>query len=193
MVRAADEVVRPGREEHVAGERPQLHAVAAAVGRERRPLGALVEAPADVREPVGVGVVEVGHVLADELGLVAVAADLGDPARLDRELDRLGHVLLERQQDVAAVDDDAAVDAVVLAAGQHHPARRPVVPLPGLVDVAVLRLDRVADPVGDVGAGAVREAQRARRRQRLDGRVGAALELVGREHAARAGRPARCR
>ena len=80
--------------------------MAAAVGRERRPLRALVEAPADVREPVGVGIVEVGDVRPHQLGLVAVAADVGDPPRLDHELDRVDHVLLERQQDVAAVDDD---------------------------------------------------------------------------------------
>jgi hypothetical protein len=74
------------------------------------------------------------------------------------------------------------LDAVVLAARQHHPARRPVVPLPRLVHVAVLRLDRIADPVGDVRAGAVREAEIPRRRERLDGRVRAALEVLVREH-----------
>ena len=57
-----------------------------------------------------------------------------------------------------------------------------MVPLAGLVDVAVLRLDRVADPIGHVGAGPVREAERLGGCQRLDGRVGAALELRRREH-----------
>ena len=99
------------------------------------------------------------------------------------ELDRVDHVLLERQQDVAAVDDDAAVDPVVLAAGQHHAARRPVIPLTRAVDVAVLGFHGIADAVGHIGARAVREAQRARSAECLDGRVGAALQLLRREHA----------
>ena len=89
VVRPAEELVGPGREEDVAGEGPQLHPVATLVGRERRPFRALVDSPADVREAVGIRVVEVRHVLADEL-CVDAPVDAGDPSGLDRELDRLG-------------------------------------------------------------------------------------------------------
>ena len=74
--------VRAGREQHVAVERAGLHPVAAPIGREGRPLRLLVHPPADVREAVGVGIVEVRHVLAHELGVEA-ALDLADPPGFD--------------------------------------------------------------------------------------------------------------
>ena len=57
-----------------------------------------------------------------------------------------------------------------------------MVPLAGAVDIAVLGLARVADPVGHVGAGVAREAECACGREELERDVGAPLQLLGREH-----------
>jgi hypothetical protein len=60
------------------------------------------------------------------------------PARvavLDGEHDAVRNVRLLRQQDVAAVDHDAAVGAAFVGKSQHETARR-VIPAPGSVDEA---------------------------------------------------------
>ena len=134
-------------------------------------------------DAVGLLVVEVGDVVAQELGVEA-AADVDDAALLDRDLDRVGDEPLERRDDdVAAVDDDLAVDAVVGAAGEEE-ARGPVIPAARRVGVAVLRHDGVvAELVGHIGAGGVREAERLGRGQELLAGLDAPALVEGREEA----------
>ena len=182
MVRPSEELVRPRREEHVAVERPQLHTVPPLVGGKCRPFGALVEPPADVRESVCIRIVEIRHVLAHELA-IDTATNVGDPPRLDPELDRSLDVAFERQKNVARRDDDTTVDPVVGAARDHHATGGPVIPPARGVDEAILLLHGVADPIGHVRACLVREAEDACLGEELRRDVRPPAQLGGREQA----------
>ena len=178
VVPAAELLIRPGREEHVPVEAPAVHVQAAAVGGQVRPRRLLVQAPADVGDPVGLLVVERRHVVADDVG-VELAADVDDAPLLDRELDRRAHVLLERVDDVARREHDLAVDSVVGAAGEEEP-RRPVIPAARRVGEAVLGDHRIRpELVGHVGAECVREAKGLRLCQQLAAELDP-LALIGR-------------
>ncbi len=109
-------------------------AALAVIKPERRPVRALGQSPADMRHRIGVRVVEAVHVALEVLGLEATF-DLADPAALDGQADRLAGVALERQQDVAGVDDDGALARALIRPGGDE-AARPMVPAAGLVDEA---------------------------------------------------------
>ncbi len=106
-----------------------------------------------------------GFHVESERRLAEVAAENGSPTpivssagALVRSIHALGFE--RRDDDVAAVDDDLAVDAVIRTAREQE-AGGPVIPAARDVGVAVLRHHRVgAELVGHVGAGGVREAER---------------------------------
>ena len=154
VVGAAQLGVGAGGKQHVLVEGEGVHAdLFLRIGdRHVVPVGMLVQAPADVRDGIGL-VVEAGHVVAHQIGFEAVALYRHHLALGDAQRHRVLHVLAEGADDVAAVYHHGAVDAVVVALREEE-AGRPVVPAAGLVGVAVFGDDRVfAELVGDVGAG----------------------------------------
>src|SRR5687767_7682340 len=104
-------VVRAGGEQEVALEYATIEAHRrAAVEAERVPQAAFVQAPADVRDAVGVAVLPSPHVVADQFGVEAFALDRMYEALAETEGCAAFHVSVERENDVAHVEHDVAVD-----------------------------------------------------------------------------------
>ncbi|MCY1452511.1 hypothetical protein D9M71_694350 [compost metagenome] len=131
---------------------------------------------------VDLGVVEVLHVVAQVLGL-ETAVDAGDEALLDFQGDALAAVGLERQDDVAHVQHQRALGAVLVRPGEQK-AAGPVVPAPRFVGIAVLSHGRVLAERGvEVATGLGPHMQAARLFQQGFGSQHPAFVVFGRQHA----------
>ncbi len=140
---------------------------------------ARLQPPADMRDRITFGILEGLHVVAQQRGIHA-ALDTGGVTAFHRQHDRLGHIVLLRQQDVAAIDHDGALRATVVREGQRE-AARPVVPAARLVDVAVFGgRPEIAERADQRGAGRRADAHLARGRDlRGGGQHARAVALGG--------------
>ncbi len=185
IVAAAELRVRAGREQHVAVERAAV--LARRLRRERArpheaPARIGVEAPADMRYGKCARIVEALHEVAHQGAVEAATLDVDDIAGLYPQRDRRGHVAHERQQDVAGIDDDRAVDAIVVGGGVEERAR-PGIPPPGPVGEAVLLRDVIlAHAIGHVGPCRRGDAKRLGLGQHLGAGLDALPCVRTREH-----------
>ena len=109
--------------------------------------------------------------------------DLRDVAALDGEPDGRLHIGLEREDDVAAVDDDGPLRAGFVGPGGDEPGR-PVVPVAGFVGVTVLVQHRVlAELDAQVRARVRLDAHGLRPFERLAGRPDSLLVVARGHHA----------
>ncbi len=114
-----------------------------------------------MRDRIAFGVGERVHVVAQQVGVDA-AFDARRVTAFDGQRDRLAHVVLLRQQDVAAVDHDRAARGAIVRIGQRE-AARPVIPAARRVDEAVFGGRReLAERAHERGAGRRAHAHLAR-------------------------------
>src|SRR5574343_2026737 len=183
--RAARLVVGPERNEEVALERSRIHAdgrFVVVVG-QRRPADSRLQAPADVRQGVGLRILETGHVVREQLRMQS-AFDRLRKAVADLDLDGLRDVHLHRQQDVAPVEHDASARLAFVREGQRK-AAWPVVPAARLVDETVLRDRReLSQRAPQVSAGVRGDVHLARLGDALAGAQHAQAVGFGWHHAA---------
>ncbi len=176
---AAALAVRSGREQEVAGKHPRggTHALGrVAIQAEPVPGRLRIEAPAEMRDGIGVAVVGRGLVVVEpvfhQLGVEATA-DRRDKAVAHVEPDAVDDVArIRKDDDVARLDHHRAVGAAFVGEGVDV-AGAPVVETPGLVGKTVLAHHRkVAAAPGQVGAGVGGDARP----------LGGAVEPIGMEH-----------